>query len=67
MEIIVNHHKTQIEEQTTLQQLIDLKVGDAQKGLAVAVNQNVVPKNRWNDKLLQENDEILIIKATQGG
>ncbi|WP_215226108.1 sulfur carrier protein ThiS [Echinicola shivajiensis] len=37
------------------------------RGLAVAVNQEVVPKSRWDDFKLKENDDILIIKATQGG
>ncbi|UCS92629.1 sulfur carrier protein ThiS [Echinicola marina] len=37
------------------------------RGLAVAVNQEVIPKSRWDDFKLKENDDILIIKATQGG
>jgi len=39
----------------------------ADRGLAVAVNQEVVPKSKWDDFQLKENDDILIIKATQGG
>ena len=36
-------------------------------GLAVAVNQKVISKSNWVDHSLTENDEIMIIKATQGG
>ena len=36
-------------------------------GIALAVNEKVVPKNEWEKFQLSDNDKILIIKATQGG
>lgn len=39
----------------------------SQKGIAVAVNNSVIPKAEWQNKTLNENDKITIIKATQGG
>jgi len=39
----------------------------SQKGIAVAVNNAVIPKTEWQTKTLNENDKIIIIKATQGG
>ena len=36
-------------------------------GIALAINDKVVPKNEWNKFELNENDKVLIIKATQGG
>ena len=39
----------------------------SQKGIAVAVNNTVIPKSEWQSKVLNENDRITIIKATQGG
>lgn len=36
-------------------------------GIAVAVNNEVVPAARWNDYYLKQNDSILIIKAAKGG
>jgi sulfur carrier protein len=36
-------------------------------GLAVAVNQKVIAKANWSTQLLQEQDDIMVIKATQGG
>ena len=36
-------------------------------GIALAVNEKVVPKTEWEKFLLKENDKIIIIKATQGG
>ena len=37
------------------------------KGIAVAVNNQVVAKTAWANFELKENDKILIIKASQGG
>ncbi|MHB1687615.1 MAG: sulfur carrier protein ThiS [Ignavibacteriaceae bacterium] len=36
-------------------------------GIAVAINNVVIPKIEWNNYLINDNDEIIIIKATQGG
>ena len=36
-------------------------------GIAVALNENVIQKDQWNNTALTENDRILVITATQGG
>ena len=36
-------------------------------GIAVAVNQRMVPRTEWNSYALNEGDHILIIKAVCGG
>lgn len=36
-------------------------------GVAVAVNDAVVPRGRWEALALAEGDRVLIIRATQGG
>lgn len=37
------------------------------RGIAVAVNNQVVPKSAWPSFELKENDKILVIQASQGG
>ncbi len=37
------------------------------KGVAVAVNNSVVPRAAWPTHALAEGDRVLIIRATQGG
>lgn len=37
------------------------------KGIAVAVNNEIVPRTRWTEFSLKENDSIVIIEASQGG
>lgn len=36
-------------------------------GIAVAVNQEVIPKGSWGSTLLNNQDKVIIITATQGG
>lgn len=36
-------------------------------GIAVAVNNQVIPKSKWKETRLSENDKIIIITATAGG
>ena len=67
MEITFNNHTQQIQEQTSVQVIINDLIGEKQKGIAVAVNETVVSKAQWNNYLLQPDDKVLVIKATQGG
>jgi len=39
----------------------------SQNGIAVALNQTVIQKKEWKKTSLANNDEIIIITATQGG
>lgn len=36
-------------------------------GIAVAVNNRMVPRTEWDSYILQDGDKILIIKAVCGG
>lgn len=36
-------------------------------GTALAVNQQIVPRDRWSSYLLQEGDELVIFQAIAGG
>ncbi|MGV4529074.1 sulfur carrier protein ThiS [Ornithobacterium rhinotracheale] len=62
----INSEIEQIPKETTLSKLIVLK-NIATRGIAIAVNQKVISRSKWEIFQLQENDTILIIKATQGG
>lgn len=69
MEIKINNQVKFFEnkENFTVQQLLDLEIPDKQKGIAVAIAAQVVPKSQWSETMLHHQDEVLIIKATQGG
>ncbi|MBS2099920.1 sulfur carrier protein ThiS [Carboxylicivirga linearis] len=67
MTITVNGQEhTFSESNTVLDVLTQLNQHD-QGGIAVALNDCVVPKSNWNNSQLSDGDKILIIKASQGG
>lgn len=63
--IWVNNEKHSVDF-TSLSELI-AHLGIDTQGVAVAVNQQIITRSLWKDFLLKENDNILIIRATQGG
>jgi sulfur carrier protein len=69
MEIKINHQTKSISENSlTVQALLNQEIApEKQKGIAIAINNQVISKNQWGQHLIQEQDDILIIKATQGG
>lgn len=67
MTIRVNDQARSVAETATLLDVLcDLALAD-RRGLAVAVNDNVVPRSGWAERALTENDRVLVIHATQGG
>ena len=67
MNITLNDKTHSVSENTSLYDVVVSQLGDKQKGVAVAVNNSVIPKLNWETHTIQSNDNILIIKATQGG
>ena len=68
MHVIVNGKETEIKDGASLEQLLDsLGISRTQKGIAVAVNNTVVPRETWRETSLQTGDAVEIIRAVQGG
>ncbi|PIQ21613.1 MAG: thiamine biosynthesis protein ThiS [Cytophagales bacterium CG18_big_fil_WC_8_21_14_2_50_42_9] len=53
--------------QPTLVNLVQQLQFGEKKGIAVAIQDEIVPKSTWPTYALQENDKVTIIQATQGG
>ena len=68
MELKINNQTKQFPlDSFTIQALLDLEIPNKQNGIAVAINNTVIPKSNWNSHQITETDDILIISATQGG
>jgi len=67
MEVTVNQQKHQLEAACSVAGMLAAVLGETPKGIAVAVNQNIVPRSIWADRILQQGDQVMLIKATQGG
>lgn len=68
MELKINNQTKQFTASNlTVQTLLDLEIPEKQNGIAIAINNTIIPKSNWNSHSLKETDTILIISATQGG
>ena len=64
--IYVNEKKVQLKPNTNVLELLQ-HLNSPLKGIAVAINQNIIPNTNWKTQQLANQDQILIIQATQGG
>jgi sulfur carrier protein len=67
MLVYFNENELEVDSTSNLFSMLETTGLDCQKGIAVAVNNTVVPRFQWESYTLQENDKILVIKAMQGG
>ncbi len=67
LNIFVNSQSHALPKGSSLFNALEQNEIQSQRGIAVAVNNAVIPKAEWPSKILNENDKITIIKATQGG
>jgi len=68
MELIINHQIAFFETlPNSLEEIVLLHTEGNLAGIAVALNQIVIPKSNWKQTTLAPNDNVLIISATQGG
>ena len=65
--VFLNGQKIKIAGEVSLFDFLSQNNLAENKGTAVAVNQEVVPKDLWKETKLRDNNKILIITATQGG
>ena len=66
MKVQVNNKEVEIAPDSTLTQLtaqLELPV----QGIAIAVNNKMIPRTEWEGFILHENDNLVIIKAACGG
>ncbi len=67
MEVTVNQQILIVPDNCSLQMLLGNVLHQQTQGIAIAVSQLIVPKQQWDTHLLKSGDQIIIIKATQGG
>ncbi len=68
MELKVNGDTRSISKGATLADLLEgMDIKADTTGVAVAVNEAVVPRQNWCDTQLHASDSIEIIRAVQGG
>ena len=66
MKITVNGRPREVEAPLAVGALVDHEVTD-RRGVAVAVDGDVVPRTEWDDRMLTEGTAVEIVGAVQGG
>ncbi|MEU9507515.1 sulfur carrier protein ThiS [Micromonospora sp. NPDC048170] len=66
MELTVNGAGRSLPGGSTVADLVRA-VTDQQRGLAVAVNGEVVPRTGWSVTALRDGDRVEVLSAAQGG
>lgn len=68
MQITLNDKSIELDDASvSLAQLFEKFKINSSNGIAVAVNEMIIPKKEWAAYSIHEKDKILVITATQGG
>ncbi|MDQ0067074.1 sulfur carrier protein ThiS [Chryseobacterium lathyri] len=68
MELTINHTTKTFEVlPDNLEALMAMEIPGKKKGIAVALNNRIIPLSAWAETILKNKDSVLIITATQGG
>ena len=67
VEVSINQSIFQVPDPGTLAEVLPLLQIKQADGIAIAVNDAVIPKGEWGRTLLRPDDKIFVIRATQGG
>ena len=66
MKLKVNSKETEVKDGCTVAELAS-QLAFPEKGIAIAVNNKMTPRTEWNERILQPNDSLVVIKAACGG
>jgi sulfur carrier protein len=67
MNIYINNKLQELPGQSKITDALNSLNVTSPKGIAVAINNNVIPRAEWDTYMLNAEDKIILIKATQGG
>lgn len=64
--IHLNNRSLDIDDNLNVLQLLQ-QINSPTKGIAVAINAEIISHSQWETETFNQNDNVLIIQATQGG
>ena len=68
MRVVLNGAETELADGATIQAALDaLDLPGAGRGVAVAVDAEVVPRGRWPQHELHDGARVEVLRAIQGG
>jgi sulfur carrier protein len=67
MQLVVNAVASSVDDGTTVADVVRGLAGDDPRGVAVALNGDVVPRSRWAATHPADGDHVEVLTAVQGG
>jgi sulfur carrier protein len=67
VKVIVNGNETELPQGATVAALVERLEVPGGRGVAVAVDAEVVPRGEWAQHALGEGDRVEVLRAIQGG
>ncbi len=67
MVVFINNTQHEFPSAATVADTLASLQIEASRGVAVAVNNTVLPRSEWAETALRDNDRLTVIRATQGG
>ncbi|GAA2328489.1 sulfur carrier protein ThiS [Dactylosporangium salmoneum] len=67
MHLVVNTIESTVADDITVADVVRTLAGDDARGIAVALNGDVVPRTRWAETRPAEGDHVEVLTAVQGG
>jgi len=65
--ILLNGRSREVDAKTLRELLVEIGQEPGRKGIALALNGEVVPRGRWDETGLADGDSVDIVGAVQGG
>jgi sulfur carrier protein len=68
MNVVLNGEARQLDDGATVRAAVTASGAPSEgRGVAVALDGEVVPRRRWDDVPLQEGQRVEVVQAVQGG
>ncbi|MGI8922152.1 MAG: sulfur carrier protein ThiS [Solirubrobacteraceae bacterium] len=65
--VVINGRSVELQQGATVADALELLDLPAQRGFAVAVDAEVIPRGEWQQRKLAPDDRVEIVTAIQGG
>ncbi|MFN2594050.1 MAG: sulfur carrier protein ThiS [Actinomycetota bacterium] len=66
MNVVINGDTAEVDARETLEKLVS-GIAEDRRGVAAAVNGEVIPRSQWSGRKLSEGDRIEVLSAIGGG
>lgn len=66
MNITINDERYSLDMPVTISQLL-IELKQPSMGVALAINDIIIPRENWNTQMINEGDTILLFQAIAGG